>query len=52
MEYIIEVLRGECVVTRYVYTNRSEAIACYSEIDAKFSASNSTSVRYKEVKCE
>lgn len=50
MEYIIEVLRGDYVVTRYVYTNRSEAIAYYSELDSKFSASNSTSVRYREVK--
>lgn len=50
MEYIIEVLRGGCVVTRYAYKNREEAIAYYSELDSKFSASNSTTIRYREVK--
>ena len=50
MEYIIEVLRGNCVITRYSYTNREEAISYYAELDSKLSQSNSTSVRYKEVK--
>lgn len=50
MEYIIEVLRGECVITQYRYTDREEAITYYAELDSKFSQSNSTSVRYKEVK--